>query len=1323
MRAQDPSMQQSPSHAASRPSSVQKSRRALSAIFPSGKEATVDLIINGCYVEKVGDPMNRSHADKSKRKATKVRSESAGGSLSTDQVDGTAETRNKSTRNGSSAPHYDKEGASQPRNENHLDGSPSKDGKFVQNILGDDGNQYYCDLCLDVGDVVCCDGCPKVYHPRCIPIGCESRKSMDAEEDPWYCPHCMDSGRIRSTSGKKKGRASSRSAVLDRSKASHSPQLHGVENQSEVVNGSSQKLSPVEKLKPERSGVDDVDAKQQSIAFGDEEIVQDCTEEYSPYESQLSRTETGIVRAVQPFFYYLWDNRIRIERQLGRKNRLFKRALKGYERNLMLAKEGLYWWNKASGQERRRYLEYSMKEFEETVISWKEEEIIKEMYELADKPVEIQQEAFVGSDISPDDEKYWKKKSKSLISWSRIECNRSKPQQNTILMELLQDTRFHPLPMMTPNREPSNFENPDYSKMVVPHFSVQGPVATCVGDQCIGCTRGWNHFCPILGRQFPAVEYRAKLQPPYPSYLATRIGFGLVAEDEMAESKVQIEGSKRYRDVQTLGLPDPCSRSDDVMDFVEKLVAVKMTTADASSPGNHDSLATETRNKWKSGGVDDAKEKAYVCGKCKSTIKNSEGCISCRRAQLLVYATKQEENEEHGSSSKVQTAMLSRAHVKMDDFDKQSEIDKALAKALTTKHWKPNAVLPPIAKSFPQHNPSPESDSEPTDAPSSASEGDESSHSSVDDKYPHDYASPTKSSANIDEYEKTPKKMKPSRRLSRRGNTPCDSDESEATRRARELAYKEDSVQLQEKCLSLATCGILLGLIRRDPLRLFAEPVPITVESYHNIIKDPIDFSRIKAKVLSGEYNTLGAFASDIKLLYMNSLIYNPAGTIYSITANELKNAFDLMQKRASDWMTAIKNAHASFYARKGRTGQQNGISGKKRTIHEYDDQKDDDPFFELRRSWPAAIDLLEERISWMKTQLSAEFVRTKENECAYYGALAIRRSAAAAEASLAPFYDHEKIFQPCIRRNHADDELLRDHIDKNVARASDLSKLQHYPSWREGDVLGLMKKVQKWRVDKQTSPHGLCGRCVSSQIHGEAKLARYAESQRKRRKLDEVQIRVAESRKIQSTGMASKKERERVAALDKEKQTRGQTSVTVRGSQIQGWGLYADHSFQKGEVVAEYVGEYVVNPVTDRREKIYTEGRIQDYQFRVSANLVIDATKHGGFARYINHSCDPNCVAKIVDVEAPNQHLKRVIVSSQRAIEAGDEITYDYQFPIELDLDARLPCSCGAKNCRGFMNWDLPESTSMILRARTSRGRKERIRNLVRKDMKRKKV
>lgn len=1270
------------------------------------------LIINGCYVEKVGDPTHRSHVDKSRRKSTRVRSDSAGAEQSIEEVNGAIESR-KSTRNGSSVTHRGKEGATQPiRHNKTFAGSPSIDGIFVQNILGDDGNQYYCALCLDVGDVVCCDGCPNVYHPRCIPVGCESRKSMDADEDPWFCPDCMDSGKTRTTSGKKKGRAA-RTAVVERSQARKEDRIR-------VPNGGP--TSPG-KRKPSRSEMDERDAKRHSYSHshsrGDEEIVENCSEEYSPRESQLARTETGIVRAVQPFFFYLWDNRIRLERQLGRKNRLFKRAVKGYEKNLMIAKEGLHWWNKASKLERRRYLELSMQDFESNVVCWKEEEIIKEMYELPDKPLGYQKDVSI-LEINPDDEKYWRKKSKTLVSWSRIECNRSKPQQNTVLMELLQDTRFHPLPMMTANREPSAAENPDYSNMVVPHFNVQGPIATCVGDQCIGCTRGWNHVCPTLGRQFPAVEYRAKLQPPYPSYLATRIGSGLVNEDEILDSKVQIEGSKRYRDVTTLSLSEPSTRSDDVMDFVEKLVAVKMSIKEVKTAESEESTLL---NKWKTGGTDDLKEKVFVCGKCKSTIQNNQGCISCRRAQLLVYATKQEHNEDDPTTPKIQTAMLSRANIKMDDFEKQSDVDRIIAKALIAKHWKPNTVLPQLAKQFPKRtkNSRAELDTKPIDdaISTSDSEMDESSQGSLDDM--SENISPTIISDEIDEGEKIAKKKQPLRRHSRRGNNSNDADESEAKSREREISYKEESVHLQERCISIATCGILLGLIRRDPLRLFAEPVPITVESYHKIIKNPIDFSVIKTKVLNGEYNTLGAFASDIKLLCINSLVYNPPGTIYSTTANELRDAFDLMQKRASDWMSAIKNAHASFYSRKGRIGQNHNNGGRKRSSHDHDGDKEDDTFFELRRSWPGSIDVLEERGNWMMAQLSAEFARTKENECAYYSALAIRRAAGAAEASLGSYHDSEKIFQPSIRRNHLDDEKLRDRIDLAVAEASDLSKLQHYPSWREGDVLGLMKKVQKWRVDKKTSPDGLCGRCVSSQIHGEAKLARYAESQRKRRRLDEVQIRVAESRKMQSTGMASKEERERVAALDKEKQTRGESSVTVRGSQIQGWGLYADHSFQKGEVVAEYVGEYVANPVTDRREKIYAEGRIQDYQFRVSANMVIDATKHGGFARYINHSCDPNCFAKIVDGEAPNQHLKRVIVSSQRSIEAGEEITYDYQFPIELDLDARLPCSCGSKCCRGFMNWDLPESSSLILRARTSRGRKERIRNLVRKDLNRK--
>jgi histone-lysine N-methyltransferase SETD1 len=181
--------------------------------------------------------------------------------------------------------------------------------------------------------------------------------------------------------------------------------------------------------------------------------------------------------------------------------------------------------------------------------------------------------------------------------------------------------------------------------------------------------------------------------------------------------------------------------------------------------------------------------------------------------------------------------------------------------------------------------------------------------------------------------------------------------------------------------------------------------------------------------------------------------------------------------------------------------------------------------------------------------------------------------------------------------------------------------------------------------------------------------------------------------------------------------------AVSVRGSRVHGWGLFADQPFKKGAVVAEYVGEYISNAVADVREKMYQERRIQDYQFRVDESLVIDATLRGGHGRYINHSCNPSCVAKIVDGKGPNTHLKRVIIIAQRDIDCMEEITYDYQFPLELDLEARIPCNCGSELCRGFMNWDLPEKGSKNNATRTQKrggNMRDRIRRLGKKANKR---
>ncbi len=1283
-------------------------RRPLSAMMPDGETLTVRISVGGKHMVFRGpeERMAKSLSEGSRRKSSRIRSDSA---ASEPTLNGNSEKRNHPRGRAASEGngHNGMSNRSPPNPELQSNGTSSKDGKFVQNILGDDGNQYYCAVCLDVGDVVCCDGCPKVFHPKCIPAGCDSRLLMDTEEDLWFCPDCISKGKENSNGkmNRKQG-ATTNDGTNGSSGAgpdSEEPTNHKRERHARAAKNASSLSSPPPKRKASQSASGSPNQKKRRAhSIGaDEEVIEDGGHDFTPYESQLDRNEKGLVRAVPPFYYYLLDNRIRLERQLGRKNRYFKKAMRGYERNLMVAKEGLVWFKRLSKADRRRYLEHSMKEFEENVVLWKEEETIREMIESpAEDDNNFVQDTSIALDVHSDDEKYWNRKFRNLVSLSQIECNRSRSQQNTILMEVLQDSRFHPLPMMTPNREPSSSENPDYSGMVVPHFNVQGPIATSVGDQCIGCIRGWNHFCPILGRCFPAVQHRAKLQPPYPSLIATRVGAGMASE-VIEDSKVMVSGTKRFKDVATVPLIEPSTRGDDVMNFVEKLVAVK--------------ISADTKESQTNGKVE-----TFCCGKCKSTIKDSQGCVTCRRAQLLVDAAKQEGGDGMDSSVRISTSMLPRANIKMDDFEHQSESDKTIATALTAKPWKPNAVLPPTRKYFPTKK-SVESIEDEQDQNAGTSEMSENEEPMI--KRPARKPDENDNSQDTDDSNKLTKRV--ARRISRRAGPNMMDNDNVADNRAREEAYKEESSQLQTKCLSISMCGILLGLIRRDPLRLFAEPVPANVEGYHKIIKNPIDFSKIKEKVLEGEYTNLTQFAYDVKLLCINSLIYNPPGTIYSTTATMLREALDIMQKRASDWILAIKNAHASYYSRRGRIVQQQTTNikrskkrNKRRREEEEDMHKDNDPFYGLRKSWPGAIELLEENGEWMRSQLATDFMRTKENEASYYGALAIRRAAAAAEASLAPFHDADNVFQPSVRRSHIDDEMLRNHIDERVAKSSDLAQLQCYPSWREGDVLSLLKKVQKWRVEKKTSPDDLCARCVSSEIHGEAKLARFGESNRKRRKTDDIQVRVSKSRKKQSTGLASKRERERIASIDSKKEASSR-SVTVKGSQIQGWGLYADHPFQKGDIVAEYVGEYIVNPMADKREKKYEENRIQDYQFKVSANRVIDATKHGGFARYINHSCDPNCMAKIIDGDPPNQHLKRVVVTSQRTIEAGEEITYDYQFPIELDLDARLPCSCGAKSCRGFMNWDLPETTSMISRARTTRGRKERIRNLVRKEMK----
>ncbi len=87
-------------------------------------------------------------------------------------------------------------------------------------------------------------------------------------------------------------------------------------------------------------------------------------------------------------------------------------------------------------------------------------------------------------------------------------------------------------------------------------------------------------------------------------------------------------------------------------------------------------------------------------------------------------------------------------------------------------------------------------------------------------------------------------------------------------RNALALKHKYDANELSRKCLTIACSGVLAGMVRRDPLGLFAEPVPADVEEYHQDIKDPIDFSSLRQMILSSKYSSLGSFIADARRLW-----------------------------------------------------------------------------------------------------------------------------------------------------------------------------------------------------------------------------------------------------------------------------------------------------------------------------------------------------------------------------------------------------------------------------------------------------------------------
>ena len=121
---------------------------------------------------------------------------------------------------------------------------------------------------------------------------------------------------------------------------------------------------------------------------------------------------------------------------------------------------------------------------------------------------------------------------------------------------------------------------------------------------------------------------------------------------------------------------------------------------------------------------------------------------------------------------------------------------------------------------------------------------------------------------------------------------------------------------------------------------------------------------------------------------------------------------------------------------------------------------------------------------------------------------------------------------------------------------------------------------------------------------------------------------------------------------------------IIRRRSKLHGWGVFATQSITKNTRIIDYAGEKISNQASLKRERRYIRnGHI--WCFKLTNRTVIDAGVGGNIARFINHSCKPNCYSHIVN--------GTIWIRAARNIRKGEELSYDYN----TTGDAEIACKC----------------------------------------------
>ena len=146
---------------------------------------------------------------------------------------------------------------------------------------------------------------------------------------------------------------------------------------------------------------------------------------------------------------------------------------------------------------------------------------------------------------------------------------------------------------------------------------------------------------------------------------------------------------------------------------------------------------------------------------------------------------------------------------------------------------------------------------------------------------------------------------------------------------------------------------------------------------------------------------------------------------------------------------------------------------------------------------------------------------------------------------------------------------------------------------------------------------------------------------------------------------------------------------IVARRSAIHGTGVFAVQPIAKGERIIEYRGLIRTHEEVDEGESGAAESG-HTFLFTLNDEYVIDGNFGGNVARWINHSCSPNCEAVLEEAEGDDRTRDRVFVEARRAIKPGDELFYNYGITLAEPHTPRMKkiweCRCGSRGCTGTM-------------------------------------